>query len=80
MIKLTFAKTIRCKVITMTVGITLVITCIAVTVCYLVFQSFFRKNQIQTAEFNLPLVACNISSDMKDIIYLSNWCVSAVRY
>ena len=52
------------------------ITFITVAVCFYVFQSFLRKNQIQTAEFNLQLVANRISSDMDDILYLNKWCRS----
>lgn len=60
----------------MTAGITLLITLITVAVCFSVFQSFLRKNQLQTAEFNLQLVANNVASDMSDIVYLSKWCRS----
>lgn len=71
-----FTKTIRGRILSMTASITLLITFITVAVCFLVFQSFLKKNQIQMAEFNLQLVANNISSDIKDIIYLNNWSCS----
>ncbi len=69
-----FLKTIRGRIIATTVGITLLITCITVLICFTVFQSFLNRNQIQSSEYNLQVVANNVSSDMKDILYFSNWC------
>lgn len=69
-------KTIRGKIMTLTAAITTLITVITVTICFLVFQSFLTKNQLQSTEFNLQLVANNVSSDMNDIVYLVNWCCS----
>ncbi|WP_312433247.1 sensor histidine kinase [Lacrimispora sp.] len=60
----------------LTAAITLLITVLTTTVCFSVFQSFLRKNQIQSAEFSLSVVSNNISADMKDIIYFSKWCCS----
>ncbi len=68
-----FAKTIRGRIIAMTAGITLIITFITVAVCFSVFQSFLHRNQIQTAEFNLQLVANSVNSDMEDILYFNDW-------
>jgi len=69
-------KTIRGKIMVLTAAITLLITVLTTTVCFSVFQSFLRKNQIQSAEFSLSVVSNNISADMKDIIYFSKWCCS----
>lgn len=69
-------ETIRGRITILTAAITLLITMITTTVCFAVFQSFLRKNQIQSAEFSLQVVGNNISADMKDIIYFSKWCVS----
>lgn len=69
-------ETIRGRITILTAAITLLITIITTTVCFAVFQSFLRKNQIQSAEFSLQVVGNNISADMKDIIYFSKWCVS----
>lgn len=69
-------KTIRGKIMVLTASITLLITILTTTVCFWVFQSFLRKNQIQSAEFSLQVVSNNIAADMKDIIYFSKWCCS----
>lgn len=71
-----FLKTIRGRIIAITTGITLLIACITVLICFTVFQSFLKRNQIQSSEYNLQVVANNVSSDMKDIIYFSSWCRS----
>lgn len=59
-----------------TVSVTLLIALITVIVCFLSFRSFFIRNQIQTSEFNLQVVATNVSSDMKTISDFSKWCCS----
>ncbi|WP_026890215.1 sensor histidine kinase [Lacrimispora aerotolerans] len=69
-------KTIRGKLMTLTASVTLLITILTTSVCFSVFQSFLRKNQIQSAEFSLQVVNNNIAADMKDIIYFSKWCCS----
>ncbi len=72
-----FTKTIKGRIIAITIGTTLLITLITVSVCFFVFQSLLRRNQIQSVEFSLQLVANNVSSDMKDIIYFTRWCNSS---
>ncbi len=69
-------KTIRGKLMALTASVTLLITVLTTSVCFWVFQSFLRKNQIQSAEFSLQVVNNNIAADMKDIIYFSKWCCS----
>lgn len=68
-----FPKTIRARLIAATAGVTLLISIITLTTCFFVFQSFLRKNQIQSSEFNLQLVANSIAADMDDITYFSKW-------
>ncbi len=68
--------TIRGKIMAITALITLLITILTTTVCFSVFQSFLRKNQIQATEFSLQVVSSNITQDMNDIIYFSKWCGS----
>ncbi|MCI8888156.1 MAG: sensor histidine kinase [Hungatella sp.] len=70
----TFFKTIKGKIISITIGTTLLITLVTVSVCFCVFQSLLRRNQIQSVEFNLQIAANSISSDMKDLVYFTNWC------
>lgn len=72
-----YPNTLRGKIITITAGVTLMITIITVAICFFVFQSFLKKNQMQSAEFNLQLVSSRINADMKDITALGNWCVSS---
>ncbi|WP_333647768.1 sensor histidine kinase [Lacrimispora sp.] len=69
-------RTIRGKIMLLTAAITLLITVLTTTVCFSVFQSFLRKNQIQSTEFSLQVVSNNIAADMKDIIFFSKWCFS----
>ncbi|WP_143318825.1 sensor histidine kinase [Clostridium sp. HBUAS56010] len=69
-------KTIRGKLMALTASLTLLITILTTSVCFSVFQSFLRKNQIQSAEFSLQVANNNIAADMKDIIYFSKWCCS----
>jgi len=38
------------------------------------FQSFLKKNLIQSAEFNLQLVSDNISTDLNELTYFVTWC------
>lgn len=83
MIKKFLPKTIRMRMMMITAVITFMITVITISICFLVFQSFLMKNQVQTAEFSLQLVANNVYNDMKDALYFSNWCCTnreVIRY
>ncbi len=71
-----FPKTIKGTIISITIGTTVLITLITVGVCFFVFQTLLRQNQIQSVEFNLQLVANNVSTDMKDLVYFTRWCSS----
>lgn len=73
----TFLKTIKGKIISITIGTILVIALITVGVCFVVFQSLLRQNQIQSVEFGLQLVSSNVSFDMKEITYFARWCGSS---
>lgn len=72
-----FIQTIKGKIAAIAIGTTLAITLITVGVCFFVFQSLLRRSQIQSVEFGLQLVANNVSSDMKDILYFCRWCTSS---
>lgn len=83
MIKRLLPKTIRGKIIASTAGTTLIIAIATIAVCFSVFQTFLRRNQIQSAEYNLQLVSRNVDGDMQNILYFSNWCTVSpdlVRY
>lgn len=75
--KLNYPKTLRGKIIALTASITLMITIITVVICFFVFQSLLKKNQMQSAEFNLQLVSGRINAHMKDITEFSRWCYSS---
>lgn len=72
-----FAATIKGKIIAITTGTITVIALITVSVCFVVFQSLLRQNQIQSVEFGLQLVSSNVAFDMKDITYFARWCGSS---
>ena len=74
--KISFPKTIRIKLMAAAAGITLIISLLALTIYFFVFQSFLRTNQIQSSEFNLQLVTANVAANMADIIYFSKWTCS----
>ncbi len=74
--KIPFLKTIRTQLMAAAAGFTLLISLITLTIYFSVFQSFLRKNQIQSSEFNLQLVTTRVASDMADIIYFSKWTCS----
>lgn len=67
-------KTIRGKIMAVTASITILIAVVTVFICYRVFQSFLYKNQIQSAEFSMNLVASNAASDLTRVISFTNWC------
>lgn len=70
-------KSIRGKIITCTAVVTLTITAVIVTICFLVFQSFLHKNQLQSAEYNLEVISNHVSADMEKILYFNQWCYSS---
>ena len=74
--KIRFSKTIRMQLMAAAAGITLIISLMTLTIYFSLFQSFLRKNQIQSSEFNLQLVTSHVSSSMADIIYFSKWTCS----
>lgn len=71
-----FPKTVRNQIIISTAAITLIIAAITVTICFSVFQSFLRKAEIQSAEFNMQVISNNVSSDMDHIFSFVDWCSS----
>ena len=62
-----FPQTVRNQIIISTAAITLIIAAITVTICFSVFQSFLRKAEIQSAEFNMQVISNNVSADMDHI-------------
>ena len=77
MIKRIMPSSIRSKIMLCTGAITLLIAAVTVSICFVVFQSFLRRNQIQSAEYNLQVVSHNVSNDMDNIIYFNKWCTSS---
>lgn len=74
MSKNTLPGTIRGKILLSTAIVTATIAIITVSVCFLVFQSFLRKNQLRSAEYNLQVASNNISAYMENILYFEQWC------
>lgn len=72
-----FTSTIKGKIIAITTGTIAIIAIITVGVCFVVFQSLLRQNQIRSVEFGLQLVSSNVAFDMKDITYFARWCGSS---
>lgn len=66
--------TIRGKIIAYTGAITLLIVAVTVAVCFQVFQAFSRRNQIQSAEYNLQVVSHNVAANMGNILSFNEWC------
>ena len=77
MLKHILPESIRGKIILSTAAVTLSIAAITVSICYGVFQSFLRKAEIQSAEFNLQVVSNNVADDMENILYFNQWCNSS---
>lgn len=71
-----FPKTVRNQIIISTAAITLIIAAITVSICFSVFQSFLRKAEIQSAEFNMQVISNNVSVDMDHIFSFVDWCSS----
>lgn len=74
MLKRLIPKTIRGKIIACTAGVTLIITAITIAVCYSVFQTFLRRNQIQSAEYNLQVISRNVDENLESILSFASWC------
>ncbi|MDO5350655.1 MAG: histidine kinase [Lachnospiraceae bacterium] len=67
-------KSIRGKIMLCTAATMLAIAAITVAVCFQVFQSFLRRNQIQSAEYNLQVVSNNVSANLENIVNFTDWC------
>lgn len=67
-------KSIRGRILLCTAATTLSIAAVTVAVCFQVFQSFLRRNQIQSAEYNLQVVSNSVSANLDTIISFTNWC------
>ena len=69
--------TIRGKIIAYTGAITMLIVAVTVAICFQVFQAFLRRNQIQSAEYNLQVVSHNVATNMGNILSFNEWCHSS---
>ncbi len=67
-------KTIRGRIITYTAAAMLALAVVTITICFTVFQSLLRRNQIQSAEYNLQMVCHNVKDSMDNFTALSQWC------
>lgn len=65
---------IRGKILLCTAVITLTIVGSVITICYHFFQSFLRKNQIQSAEYNLQVVSNNAAASLENILNFCERC------
>lgn len=77
MIKRIMPSTIRGKIMLSTGAVTFLIAAITVSICFTVFQSFLRRSQIQSAEYNLQVVSHNVSTNMDDLLTFNKWCCSS---
>ena len=71
-------KTIRSKILLSTAAITAVITILTVSVCYSLFQSFLKRNQLQSAEYSLQVLSGSVGSSVESILGLNQWCCSSL--
>ena len=69
-----FLRTIRGRIVACTGAAMALVAVVTVTVCFCVFQTFLRKNQVQSAEYNLQVISHNVENDMGNILYFSRWC------
>lgn len=69
-----FFKTIKARITIITVSFTLIITVLIAFISFYIFQSYARKNLIQSTEFNLQLISGVISQDVSSLDMLSKWC------
>jgi two-component system sensor histidine kinase YesM len=69
-------KTIRSKILISTAIVTAALTTLTVSVCFSLFQTFLRQNQLQSAEYSLQVFSGNVSSAMENILSFNQWCCS----
>ena len=74
MLQSIFPKTIRGKIMLYTAAVTCSIAVFTVTICSFVFQSFLRKNQIQTSEYSLEVICNGTAADLENILSFYKWC------
>ena len=66
-------KTIRSKILISTAIVTAALTTLTVSVCFSLFQTFLRQNQLQSAEYSLQVFSGNVSSAMENILSFNQW-------
>lgn len=69
-------KSIRSKILWSTAAVTAVITILTVSVCYTLFQSFLKRNQLRSAEYSLQVLSGSVSSAMDSMLGFQQWCCS----
>lgn len=69
-------KTVKSKILVVTLSFTLVITVLVSLIGFYIYHSFMKKTLIQSTEFNLQLVSGTISQNIAYLDTLCDWCCS----
>lgn len=72
--KRSLRKTIKSRILRITITFSLVVAVVLATVSVAFFRSYARRNVIQSTEFNLQLVSGLISQNFEALNDLANWC------
>lgn len=67
-------KSIKSKIITVSVSFTLILTILIASLSYYFFNSYETKSIIRSAEFNLQLVSGLVEQDVNFLNTLCDWC------
>lgn len=71
-----FFKSIRIKILTVTMSFTLITTVSVSIISFYIYGIFLQNSLIQSAEFNLQLVSGSLTQNLNNINTLVNWCCS----
>ncbi len=77
--KFAWPRSIRSKIMLSTAAVTTVTTLLTISVCFSLFQTFLKRNQLQSAEYSLQVLSGNISSHMENILGFSQWCCTSME-
>lgn len=77
MCKKKLLKSIRGKITFFTATLTLIMTVLAVTICFYAFHSYQKQMMIRSSEFNLQSIADNTSADLNTILSFAKWCCTS---
>ena len=69
-------KSIKSHLTLIMVSFSLILSITITSICFVIFQSFLKKNLLQSTEFNLQLISKSFSSELENIINLSEWCTT----